>query len=180
MIQHPWNGPFLELLGPYSPKYCSILLKFSNKTKAVFEKSLKILNFGSNGMHPKFTVLVHFGAQFTTRKPKKLLKTKIYAKTASLGIPNNVSPRSQKNHRILVKLSKKKTFFGPNCPLGPYQRVFRNSYIAYNRTVHLYFLNAKFQLLGICYSWLSLEETAFFWFRTQLGPFWGVWEQQLK
>ena len=58
-------------------------------------------------MHPKFTVLVHFGAQFTTPKPKKLLQTKIYTKTASLGIPNNVSPRSQKNHRILVELSKK-------------------------------------------------------------------------
>ena len=74
----------------------------------MFEKSFKILNFGSNGMHPKFTVLVHFGAQFTTPKPKNLLKTKIYTKTASLGIPNNVSPRSQRNHRILVELSKKK------------------------------------------------------------------------
>ena len=45
-------------------------------------------------MHPKFTVLVHFGSQFTTQKPKKLPKTIIYTKTASLGIPNNVSPWS--------------------------------------------------------------------------------------
>ena len=93
-------------------------------------------------MHPKFTVLVHFGAQFTTRKPKKLLKTKIYAKTASLGIPNNVSPRSQKNHKILAELSKKKIFFcvhklGLNCHLGPYQRFIRNSHKSCNRVIHL-------------------------------------------
>ena len=47
--------------------------KFSNKTKTVFEKSFKILNFGPNGTHLKFTVLVHFGAQFSTRKPKIFL-----------------------------------------------------------------------------------------------------------
>ena len=51
--------------------------EFSSKTNMVFEKSFKILNFGSNGMHLMFTVLVHFGAQFTTRKLKKLLKTNI-------------------------------------------------------------------------------------------------------
>ena len=54
-------------------------------------------------MHPKFTFLVHCGAQLTAGKPKILLKTKTSAKTASLGISNNVSPRYQKNHRILVK-----------------------------------------------------------------------------
>ena len=72
-------------------------------------------------MQLKFTVSVHFGAQFTAGKPKILIKTKISAKTASLGIINNASPRSQKNHRILGKLCLK-TFFGPklslNCHLG--------------------------------------------------------------
>ena len=130
-------------------------------------------------MHPKFTVLVHFGAQFTARKPKIFLKTKISEKAASLGISNNVNPRSQKHHRIIVKLSKKKTFFGPklglNCFLELHQRVIRNSLIGYNRTMHLYFLDAKFQLLSISRSPLYQEETAmFFWFRTQLGPFWEV------
>ena len=51
---------------------------------------------------------------------KKLLKTKISAKIKSLGLSNSVSPRSQKNHSILVKLNKK-TFFWPklnlNCPI---------------------------------------------------------------
>ena len=66
--------PFEVFLGPYSLKYCSILLKFwtevvSNKSDTVCEKSWKILNFGSEGMHPKFTVLVYFEAQFTARKP---------------------------------------------------------------------------------------------------------------
>ena len=74
----------------------------------MLEKSFKILKFGSNGIHWKITVLVHFGAPFTAGKPKILLKIKISAKAASVGISNNVSPRSQKNHRILVKLSKKK------------------------------------------------------------------------
>ena len=37
----------------------------SNKTNKVFEKSFEILNFGPNKMHPKFTVLLHFGTQFT-------------------------------------------------------------------------------------------------------------------
>ena len=39
---------------------------------------------------------------------KKLLITKISAKTASLGMSNNICPRSRKHHRILVKLSKRK------------------------------------------------------------------------
>ena len=59
--------PFWSFLDSYSPKYCSILLKFwpevaSNKRNTVFEKSFKILDFGSNETHAKFTVLVHFGA----------------------------------------------------------------------------------------------------------------------
>ena len=122
----------------------------------MFEKSFKILHFGPDGTQPKFTVLVHFGVQLIARKPKILLKTKTSAKTASLGISNNVSPTSHKNHRILVKLSKKHINFGPilglNCPLGPHQRAIRNSHIGYNRTIHLYFLDATFQLLGICHS----------------------------
>ena len=73
---------------PHIVHFAEILKRSSSsKRNTVFKKSFKILNFGSNGMRPKFTVLVHFGAQFTIRKPKKLLKTKIYAKSASLGIP---------------------------------------------------------------------------------------------
>ena len=66
------------------------------------------------------------------------------------------------NHINLVKLTKNKLFgpkLGINCDLRPRQRIMRNSHIAYNRTIHLYFLNVKFQLLGICCSRLYLEET---------------------
>ena len=42
---------------------------------------------------------------------KYCLKPKFLEKTTSLGISNNVSPMSQKNHRILVKLSKKNIFW---------------------------------------------------------------------
>ena len=44
------------------------------------------------------------------------LKTKISAKTASIGIINNIYSRSQKNHRSLQKLSGK-SFFEPKLGL---------------------------------------------------------------
>ena len=99
LIQHQWNGSFWGFFGTISPKYCLILLKWSelvpNKTNTVFQKSFKISNFGLNGTHPKFTVLVHSGAQFTARKPKILQNTRISAKATYrptvLGISNNVS-----------------------------------------------------------------------------------------
>ena len=59
-------------------------------------KILQNFEFNSNGRHRKFTVLFHFGAQFTAGKPKILLKTKVSAKTTFLGISNSISPRSQK------------------------------------------------------------------------------------
>ena len=124
-------------------------------------------------MQLMFTFLVHTRVQFTVAKPKILLKTKITAKIAPLVIINNVSPRSQKNHRILSSLAKKH-FLGPNwvyiTAIG--QRVITNSHIAYNRTIHLYFLDVNFQLLDIYHFRLWPEETTtFFWFRTYLGPF---------
>ena len=124
-VQHPEPlvRVFFFFLSLYSPKYCLILLKVwpevvPIKTNTVFGKSFKSLSFGSNRTRPKFTVLVHFGVQFTTGKPKILLNIKIFAKTVSLVISNNLSLRLQKNHRILVQSSKKASFglkFGLNC-----------------------------------------------------------------
>ena len=70
---------FGVFLGSYLSKYWSIFLKFwpelvSNKTNTVFKNP------------SQFWILFHFGAQFTAGKPKILLKTKISAKTSSLGI----------------------------------------------------------------------------------------------
>ena len=61
-------------------------------------KIFKLFHIDSASMkrHPRFTVLVHFGSQFTAVKPKILLKPKISAKTESLAISNAVSLRSQK------------------------------------------------------------------------------------
>ena len=67
-----------------------------------------------------------FRAQFTVGKPKILLKTIFLQKTAPLGISNNARPSSQNNHRILVKLSKKKIFLAQircKLPVGPRQSV---------------------------------------------------------
>ena len=49
--------------------------------QTVFEKSIEILCFASNGGHTKLVVLVHSGANLPSEKPKILLTTKISAKT---------------------------------------------------------------------------------------------------
>ena len=159
-------------MGPYSPKHCSVLLKFwpdvAPIRKTLFKKSFKTFNSSINGRHPKFTVLFLFGAQFTTGKPKILLKTKISAKTASLGKSNSVRPRSQKNHRILVKLNKKETIFwaqtGSKLPPSPvvapkgYQK-FSNSQVS----LSVYFL----------FSTLPGRSTTFFGVGPNCGHFGG-------
>ena len=43
-------------------------------------------------------------------KPKILPKTKTFYRNYILMISNNTSPRSQKNHRVLIKLIKKPIF----------------------------------------------------------------------
>ena len=72
----PFSGGVGVGLDQYSHKYCSTLLKFwpevvSNKI------SNKIAYFDSNGTHPKFTVLVNVGAQFTG-KPKTKISSNIH------------------------------------------------------------------------------------------------------
>ena len=160
---------FLTLVPSNNVQSWNFDQRHPNNTNILIEKSLKILKFCSNGTNWTSTDLVRFGAQFVAGKPKILLKSKISPKTASLGISNNVSARSQnKNHRILVKLSKKKQTnnWWPNWVyislMGLGQCIIRNSHIAYIRTFNLYFMHAKFQLLNICSSQLYPEETTMF------------------
>ena len=117
--------------------------------------------------------LVHFGTQFTARKPKIFLKTRISAKTTyrptSLGISNNVSIRSQKNHIILVKLSKRKFGnggkLGLNCPLVPLLKVIINSHLAYHTTIHYLLFTA-----------LPKINNHVLFFQDPIGPIWsGLW-----
>ena len=149
-------APFWGFFRTNSPKYCSILLKIwpevvSNKTNTLFQKSVKILNFGSNGTYPKFTILVHFGVQFTARKAKMLLNTRISTKTSY--ILRNIKlckfQVPEKSH-YSCKVKQNKIFWGGsklglNCPMVPLLKVIINSHIANNTTIHL---DAKFQLLG--------------------------------
>ena len=112
-------APFGEFLSTFIPKYCLSLLKFlaevfSHNTKTVFEQSSKNLCLSSNGTYPKFIVLVYLWDWFTPGKRKILLKNKTFPKTISLGLSNNTSPRSQKNHRILIRLIKKNVFWDQN------------------------------------------------------------------
>ena len=136
----------------------------------MFEKSFRILNFGSNGTHPKLTVLVHFGSQFTTGNPKILLKIKISVKTPFFGISINVSHRSQKNRRILVKLSEKKTNIfwsqiASKFPTwGQRQRVIRNFHIAYNRPSIYTFWMPSFSFWYLLLSTLPRRKNYVLWF----------------
>ena len=180
-------APFWVFLGSYFPKYCSMLQKFSLIRQTHCLKNLsKFCILAQMRCTQKFTVLVYFGTDFTARKTKILLKTTIFAKTTFLEISNNVSQRSQKNQRVLVPLSRKKKQkklsggegagggggerrLGVNCLIS-------NSHTVYNRTIHLYILNARFQLLGICHFRLDREEAStFFWSRTKFGPLFGGW-----
>ena len=89
------------------------------------------------------------GLNVPLENEKYCSRTKVFAKTASVEISNRVSPRSQKNHRILVKLI---------CPQRPCQRLIRYSRIVYNGTISLPVLDAQFHFLCICCSRLYLEE----------------------
>ena len=73
------------------------------------------------------------------------------------------------------KDKQNKTFLGPklglNCPLG--SRNSSSEILAW-RTIHLYFVDVKFQFLGICRSRLYPEETTvFFGSRPNWIHFWG-------
>ena len=52
-MEHPWNGPFLAFLGPNSPKYGAILLKFGPElgsigSKTLFQEFFENSNFYQN------------------------------------------------------------------------------------------------------------------------------------
>ena len=94
------------VLGPYSPKYCLILLKFwpeviFHEGKYSAWKILQNFEFWFKWNTPK---VYSFGPFWVPiyKKPKILLETKISAKTTSLGKSNNVSSRSPKDHRIVA------------------------------------------------------------------------------
>ena len=109
-------SPFWGFLGLFSPKYSSSLLKFGGsyyEKKTVCEQCFKITCLSTNGTYPKFTVLVHFWAQFTPGKMKILPKTKHFTETKSLGLSDDTSSKSQMNRRILIKFIKKPHFLGP-------------------------------------------------------------------
>ena len=97
-------------------------------------------------------------------------------KTTSLEISNSISPNSQKNNRILVKLNKKRVFFGSkpglNCPQWSCHKPIRNSHIVYvyNRTIHLQVLDTQFQFMCICCSRPCLDLGPHC---VHFGGFWG-------
>ena len=93
---------------------------------------------------------------------KNIAKKLKFCKNYILRNINSVTRRSQKNYKILLKLSKKNIFLGPNwglnCPLWLSQRINRYYHIVYNKNISLPILNAKFRFLCICCSRIYQEE----------------------
>ena len=89
---------FGGFLGPNSPKYGQILLKFLPEwvlkdTKTVFGKPLKNVNFYQNREYPKFGGFVQLWGQFTPwRWPKSLKIKKFKTKIQPSGYPNPSTP----------------------------------------------------------------------------------------
>ena len=145
-------APFGRFLGPFSPKYWLDSPKILTRASLSLEKDslwtiFRIISLSGKGTYPKFTVLVYFWAEFNPRKSRILPKTKMSPKYASSGLSNSISARSYKKPRILIQLIKKNFFFGPimglNCHLVPAQRVNTNSHLAWNRTIHPWFMDPQ-------------------------------------
>ena len=97
--------------GPFLPQIGSSLLKFRpevvfHKKKIVSEQSFKIKCLSGNRTYPKLTVLVHFGTNLPLENPKYCQKNKFSQKLHPYDC-QIAHPRSQINHRILIKLIKK-------------------------------------------------------------------------
>ena len=163
-------GEFLE---PFSPKYGSSLPKFQlvvvpvvvyHKTKRLFEHSFKIKCLNVSGRYPKFTILVHFWAQFASRKPKILPKTKIFSETTPLWLSNNASRWSQINHWILIKLMKKLPFFWAKNRLFKIKNRLVNKYQEVRGQVNTTFSEVP-------NSWLTVDKKCFVVVRLKLALF---------
>ena len=162
-----------------------IFLKWSevviNKTNKVFQKSFKIVNFGSNETFS----FGPFWGPICCQKIKNIAKNQNFCQSYL----QTYILRNIKKLKSQVPIKPVKSFYPSkikqyiymrgrsNCPLVPFLKVIIHSHLAYNATFHP---DAKFQLLVICCSRLYLKETIkFFWFRTQFGPFLRVWRQLL-
>ena len=88
-IEHPWNvASFRGFLGPFSPKYDPILLKFlpevvSDKAKQrQFMNSLPKFCLSRNETYPKFPVLVHLWlGQIYPLKTQNVAKSQNFSKS---------------------------------------------------------------------------------------------------
>ena len=82
-----------------------------------------------------------------------------------------IAPEKSRNS---WEIKPKNIFWGQiGSKLPPWlKRSFANSHIAYNRTIHLYCLNIKFQLLGICHFRLCQKKPLGFLVQ---DPFWLIY-----
>ena len=107
------------ILSPYLPQILFKLAEMLTKGSLQYEKDsiwkiLQNFEFLLKWNVLKVYSLGSFRSPSHRRKTKNIAKNQISARTTLLRISSNEIPRSQKNQRILVTLSKK-TFWGdPN------------------------------------------------------------------
>ena len=101
-MEHPWNVPFLSILGPNSPKYGPTLLKFApqlliKESKRLFQKIVENSNFYRNRTFPNFTFFLVFDqlwGQFSSWRRQKLKKLNTCkGKTTPWGYPKITKSR---------------------------------------------------------------------------------------
>ena len=143
-------GPFWGFLGSFSPKFGLNLLKFRpdvvyHKRKTFCEQCFKIKCLSTNGTYPNFSVLVHFLGPIYPRKNENIAKNQSFPRNYILRAIQQRKSQVPDKSQNSFKNYQKNRFFGPkmgvNCPLGWNQRVETNCHIAYNRTIHPYFLD---------------------------------------
>ena len=104
-------APIWNFLDPFSAKCCLILLKIWSElvsdTKNSIWKILQNLEFWLKWNAVNVYIFGPYWSPIYRRKTKNIAKNQKYCKNCTLVIINKVSPRSQKNHRIIVKFSQK-------------------------------------------------------------------------
>lgn len=171
-FSYQFYGPFLGgVSGPYSHKHFRYYWTFDQRLSPIrkmqcFKIPLKFYILAQMWLTQSSQFGSIFGNKFDDVKLKILLKTKFFSKNYILKNTKGKSHVPEKSQNSCKIKQKTPSFWHKlplNCPLGQHQRVIKIFHLEYNRTIRLYFLDVKFQVLSICRSRLHPEKaTTFF------------------
>ena len=164
MIQHPWNGSFVGSWWNFDQRQSKKTLW---KLLQNFQIWLKWNAKKIYGFCPFW-----YPIYFCILGPKHISKTKISAKTTSLGKSNK--SRSQKNDKVLIKLSKKKLGVQIGSKLPPWSWAKESSeiltYYIIGTSIYTFWMPRYgywvFAILNF-----TQKKQLLSWFMTSLDPF---------